>query len=81
MLIKNTTEDAYEKLVNAIVLQAVYDYRMELRKIRKNPGNKEAVGEALRIERFFRSQFYQTITSLDGEYLIDRLRKEASGKK
>lgn len=81
MATKNLAEEPYEKLANAIVLQAVSDYRAVLQKIRKNPKNKEAVEEALRIERFFRSQWYQTLTSVDGEYLIDRLRREASGTK
>lgn len=79
MATKNLAEDPYERLANAIVLQAVSDYRTVLQKIRKNPKNKEAVDEALRIERFFLSQWYQTLTSVDGEYLINRLRKEVSG--
>ena len=79
MATKNLAENPYERLANAIVLQAVSDYRTVLQKIRKNPKNKEAVGEALQIEKFFLSQWYQTLTSVDGEYLINRLRKEVSG--
>lgn len=78
MATKNLAENPYERLANAIVLQAVSDYRTVLRKFRKYPKNKEAVDEALRIERFFLSQWYQTLTSVDGEYLINRLRKEVS---
>ena len=79
MATKNLAENPYERLANAIVLQAVSDYRTVLQKIRKNTKNKEAVGEALQIEKFFLSQWYQTLTSVDGEYLINRLRKEVSG--
>lgn len=81
MATKNLAEDPYEKLANAIVVQAVSDYRAALQKVRKNPKNKDDLDEALQIERFFRSQWYQTLTSVDGEYLIDRLRKEASWTK
>lgn len=81
MATKNLAENPYERLANAIVLQAVSDYRTVLQKIRMYPKNKEAVDEALRIEKFFLSQWYQTLTSVDGEYLINRLRKEASGTK
>ena len=73
---KNLAEDPYERLANAIILQAVTDYRTALKKIRKNPGNREAIDEALRIERFFRSCWYSQLTSVDGEYLIRRLREE-----
>ena len=73
---KNLAEDPYERLANAIILQAVTDYRTALKKIRKNPGNRDAIDEALRIERFFRSGWYSQLTSVDGEYLIRRLREE-----
>ena len=73
---KNLAEDPYDRLANAIILQAVTDYRSVLKKIRRNPKNKDSVDEALRIERFFRSGWYSQLTSVDGEYLIRRLRDE-----
>ena len=73
---KNLAEDPYERLANAIILQAVTDYRAALKRIRRSPKNKDAVDEALRIERFFRSAWYSQLTSVDGEYLIRRLREE-----
>lgn len=78
MASKRLSENPYEALANAIVLQAVNDYRAALKKVKKNPNNRTALDEALQIERFFRSQWYQVLTSVDGEYLIDRLRKDAS---
>ena len=73
---KNLAEDPYERLANAIILQAVADYRSALKKIKRNPKNKDAIDEALRIERFFRSGWYSQLISVDGEYLIRRLREE-----
>ena len=73
---KTLAEAPYERLANAIILQAVTDYRSVLKKIRRNPKNKDSVDEALRIERFFRSCWYSQLTSVDGEYLIRRLREE-----
>ena len=81
MASKNLAENPYEKLANAIVLQAVSDYRAALKKVKKNPINRDVINEALQIEKFFRSEWYQTLTSLDGEYLIERLRKEISEAK
>lgn len=81
MASKNLAENPYEKLANAIVLQAVSDYRTALKKVKKNPNNREAIDEALQIEKFFRTEWYQVLTSVDGEYLIDRLRKEVSETK
>ena len=57
--------DPYENLANAIVLQAVKDYRLT---------DDEA--ELAEIERFFRSDWFGVLTDVDPEYLIRRLRKE-----
>ena len=78
MASKKLSENPYEALANAIVLQAVNDYRVALKKLKKNPNNREALDDALQIERFFKSQWYQVLTSVDGEYLINRLRREVS---
>ena len=73
---KNLAEDPYERLANAIVIQAADDYRIALKKIKAYPKNKEAISEALELERFFRSGWYSQLTSVDGEYLIRRLKEE-----
>lgn len=69
--------DPYEKLANAIVLSAARDYRAALKRLKKNPKNKDAMQDAMACERFFHSGWYSTLTSVNGEYLIERLRKEA----
>ena len=73
---KNLAEDPYERLANAIILQAVSDYRTALKKIKAHPKNRQAIDEALEIEIFFQSGWYQQLTSVDGEYLIKRLQDE-----
>jgi len=73
---KNLAEDPYERLANAIVLQAVSDYRVALKKIKAHPKNREAISEALEIEKFFSSGWYSILTDVDGEYLIRRLQDE-----
>ena len=69
--------DTYENLANAIVLQAVKDYRDALKRLKKKPGNQAAMSDAMECERFFHSGWYKTLTSVDGEYLIQKLREEA----
>lgn len=73
---KNLAENPYERLANAVILQAVTDYRVALKKIKTYPINKDARSEALSIERFFRSGWYSMLTSVDGEYMIRKLRGE-----
>lgn len=71
-------QKCYENLANAIVLQAVKDYRAALKQLGKNPDNKDAGSDAREIERFFRSQWYSELTSVDGEFLICKLREEVA---
>lgn len=67
--------DPYEKLANAIIILAARDYRTALRRQKKKatPGNEQ---EIRNIERFFRSQYFDMLTGVDGEYLIEQIRKE-----
>ena len=73
---KNLAEDPYERLANAIILQAVADYRVALKKIKAHPKDRKAIDEALEIERFFRSDWYRMLTSVDAEMLMRKIRRE-----
>ena len=73
---KNLAEDPYERLANAIILQAVTDYRAALKQIKRKPEDWETIDEAMRVESFFRSGWYSQLTAVDGEYLIRRLQDE-----
>lgn len=73
---KTNNGDSYENLANAIVLSAVEDYRKALMKYSKNPDSKTAKAEVDSLERFFKSQWYSVLTSVEGEFLIRKLRAE-----
>ncbi|MCR4719742.1 MAG: hypothetical protein K5768_08960 [Firmicutes bacterium] len=63
-----TVIEPHQLLAEAIILQAVKDYRKAL---------KYDVRSVKReCERFFRSDWFQTLTKLDGNTLINRLRME-----
>ena len=55
----------YEELANAIILQAVKDYRLT-----------DDERELQEIERFFRSGWFGVLSKVDPEFLIKELRKE-----
>lgn len=74
---KNHSITNYENLANAIILQAVKDYRTALKCLDRNPNNKRAQSDKAEVERFFRSQWYSALTSVDGEMLIRSLQEEA----
>lgn len=68
--------EPYESLANAVVMQAVKDYRTALLHLQKRPDNKSYQIEVASLERFFRSGWYGEITNLNAEYLIRRVNEE-----
>lgn len=70
--------NGWQALENGIVEQAVKDYRAALKTLRRHPDSKAAMATAMEVERFFHSDWYGQLTTIDPDYLIDRLRKEAA---
>jgi len=68
--------DIYERLANAIILQAVKDYRNALKRLKKYPRNETALYTKREVERFFRSDWYTSLTTVDPEMLILKLNEE-----
>ena len=68
----------YENLANAIIAQAVKDYRKVLRTLSLYPHNRSAQYERRSIEQFFCSDYFSVLTNLNPEMLIVRLNKEVS---
>ena len=58
-------KENYENLARAIIVQAVRDYR-----------NSCSYQTRCSIERFFRSEWFMVLTTLNGEMLIKRLQEE-----
>ena len=67
--------DPYEKLANAIIMQAVKDYRAAKKKLKKQPTNKDAELMVLDTEKFFRSDWFTALTNVDGRVLLRKLQE------
>lgn len=72
----NITNDPYTGLANAIILQAVKDYRSALKKMSRARNNKDAKNMKEEVERFFRSGWFGMLTQIDPEMLIRKLQEE-----
>lgn len=68
---------AYEELGNAIVIQAAKDYREAFHKLKNGRKNTEAQYTKAECLRFFRSHWFSALTSIDPEFLIRNLDREA----
>lgn len=67
----------YEELGNAVVLQAVKDYRDAVKKLFRGKVNHAAEQMKAECERFFKSSHFNIFTNLDGNVLLSQLEKEA----
>ena len=67
--------DGYEMLAAAVVERAVLDYRQAQENIRAKYNVLDAQNMIRRLERFFRSEWFGILSDLDGENLIEMMRK------
>ena len=76
----------YENLANAIVIQAVKDYRDQILWLKahgpldeddeKDADYIDAIAEKESIERFFLGGWFSMLTDLDGKVLLEKLKCE-----
>ena len=66
----------YENLANAVVLQAVKDYRDAAGKLSRGKKNIMAEQRKTECETFFKSQYFNVFTDLDGNALLSQLERE-----
>jgi hypothetical protein len=68
--------DGWEALANAIILQAAEDYREARTLLHTNSRLRKPRSVIKEVEQFFHSDWFTWLTSLDGEMLLERLKKE-----
>ena len=67
---------AYENLANAIILRSVTDFHNAFTILSQDHRSIEAQVTISECEIFFRSKWFSMLTALDGEQLLEILRKE-----
>ena len=71
------SEKGFELLANAVVEQAVHDYKRLLHRVYvKGEHNPKVWYDLVELEQFFCSKRFSQFTSLDGRALIERIRGE-----
>ena len=75
-------EENYQALANAIILQAVKDFRVAYKQMRRHPERPDspAADEVRRITKFFCSDYFSILTSLDGPVLLKKIIDEMEEK-
>ena len=73
-------QSVYQSLADAIVLKAVEDYRNALDGRSYSP-YVPPVKVVEEVEKFIRSPWFKALTKINGEYLIEQLKKRTFGKR
>ena len=70
--------DPHKALANAIVKQAVIDWRKAMKCLQNHPKKKKkqnALADIVDTESFFLSEWFELLTDVDGKALLSLLRK------
>ena len=73
---KREMREPFEVLANAIIIQAVEDWREAVRVLNERTGDVDARHMKDECEAFLLSDRYEQLTELDGARLLRMLRKE-----
>lgn len=69
----------YESLANAIILQAVKDFRKCIKVVKRNGRTKEqAIREMRKVVGFIKSPWFRVLTNLDPQVLLKKLEEEVN---
>lgn len=69
----------YESLANAIILQAVKDFRKCIKVVKRNGRNKEqAIKQMREIVGFIKSPWFRVLTNIDPQVLLKKLEEEVN---
>ena len=74
-------EGNYEALANAIIIQAVKDFRAAYKRHLIKPDDAKANKVIREITRCFCSQYFEALSDLDGPALLHQLMREINGEK
>jgi hypothetical protein len=75
-LIDKENFEPEERLANAIIALAVKDYKHALLVLKRNGRSYGANKRKEEVERFFLSDWFVTLSNLDGKALMEKVRKE-----
>ena len=68
--------EGYQELANAVVMQAVKDWRAAVRTLKKRSRHEKAKKLKAECERFFKSDWFKALTDVDGNMILRKLKRE-----
>lgn len=69
-------KEAFERLSQSIIMQAVRDYYNAFTALKKDKNNKAAQSNLNEVKHFFNTRWYKCLTSIPGEFLIQQIENQ-----
>ena len=69
-------DEPYFMLINAIILQAIKDYNLSLKRLQNNPENFFYKILKEDVESFCRGGWFTFLTDLDGEWILKKIQEK-----
>ena len=66
----------YKELANAIIVQAVREFRPAYKRLKRHPNDAKARDRVREITEFFSSDRFEILSDLDGPSLLNRIMRE-----
>ena len=73
-------EENYQARANAIIVQAVKDFKPAYHRLKRHPNDKLAQDTVRGITKFFCSDYFCALSDLDGPALLNRIIREMDEK-
>jgi hypothetical protein len=75
---ESRADACWQDLADAMIVQAAKDYRHTMKMLQENDQSTQLLIDQQRLEVFFRSDWFQQLTNLNGRQLLNDLQKEAA---
>ena len=73
--------DGYQRLANAVIIEAAKDFRAAYRRMKRFPNDTRAQAEVREITKFFCSEWFEVLSDADGPTLLRRMMEEIDAGK
>ncbi len=74
------TDEGFHALANAIILQAISDFKGAYIILKKYPDSKGAAAEVKDITKFFCSEYFTLLTNVNGPALLRKIKEDLDEK-
>ena len=75
------TDEGFHELANAIIMQAIKDFKVAYMILKKRPDHKEATAMVKEITHFFCGEYFTLLSDVNGPALLRKIKNRIDEKR